>query len=133
VRYSCVSSRTRHPRFSRHWCSDVCSSDLGPTGRFGATPNLVAPGVEILSTLPGGGYGRASGTSMAAPHVAGAAALLLSLRPELTAREVSALLSTTARRLDGPDPVEQGAGRLDGSATAAVAQLLGNGTTRPVV
>ncbi|HLV59588.1 MAG TPA: S8 family serine peptidase, partial [Natronosporangium sp.] len=69
-------------------------SSRGPTGRFGAKPNLVAPGVEILSTLPGGGYGRASGTSMAAPHVAGAAALLLSLRPELTAREVSALLST---------------------------------------
>src|SRR5690606_32076261 len=88
-------------------------SSRGPTGRFGAKPNLVAPGVEILSTLPGGGYGRASGTSMAAPHVAGAAALLLSLRPELTAREVSALLSTTARRLDGADPLEQGAGRLD--------------------
>src|SRR5690606_17828777 len=108
-------------------------SSRGPTGRFGAKPNLVAPGVEILSTLPGGGYGRASGTSMAAPHVAGAAALLLSLRPELTAREVSALLSTTARRLDGADPLEQGAGRLDIPAAAAVARLIGTGSTHAVV
>lgn len=46
-------------------------SDSGPQ------LELAAPGVDIRSTMPGGGYGLASGTSMASPHVAGAAALVI--------------------------------------------------------
>jgi len=50
--------------------------------------DLAAPGVDILSTLPGNSYGYADGTSMATPHVAGAAAVLASANPGLTVAEL---------------------------------------------
>ncbi len=48
--------------------------------------DVAAPGVNIRSAIPGGGYGNKTGTSMAAPHVAGVAALALSIRPSLSAQ-----------------------------------------------
>lgn len=59
------------------------------------TVDLAAPGVGILSTLKGGFYTTYQGTSMAAPHVAGAAALLLSIRPDLSVGQLKALLMDT--------------------------------------
>jgi subtilisin len=52
------------------------------------TPDVVAPGVAILSCVPGGGYKTMDGTSMATPHIAGLAALLLSAKPAATADEL---------------------------------------------
>ncbi|WP_102797806.1 S8 family serine peptidase [Bowmanella denitrificans] len=54
--------------------------------------DMAAPGSDILSTIPGGGYGNSSGTSMASPHAAGAAALVMAVNPGLSALEVKQLL-----------------------------------------
>ena len=49
---------------------------------------LAAPGVDIYSSIPGGQYARYSGTSMAAPHVAGMVGMMKSLRPEAKVEQV---------------------------------------------
>jgi thermitase len=67
--------------------------------------DLAAPGVDIVSTLPGGGYGWASGTSMATPHVSGAAALLWAASPGASVSQIKSAL------LAGVDPVTAFAGR----------------------
>lgn len=68
---------------------------------------LVAPGENIYSTLPDGTYGNATGTSMAAPYIAGAAAVVLSAAPYLTPQEVASILFTSAIDLGKPgtDPI----------------------------
>lgn len=66
---------------------------------FSTTGNhmsVCAPGVEIYSTMPGGGYDYLSGTSMACPFVAGAAALILTQNPEMNPEEVKSQLEETA-------------------------------------
>lgn len=65
-----------------------------------ATVDLFAPGEHIISTVPGGGYGVYSGTSMAVPMVAGAAALLWAATPDATVTEVKGALLD---RSDGPN------------------------------
>jgi subtilisin family serine protease len=70
-----------------------------PFSNYGrAQVDLFAPGVDILSTIPGGGFERISGTSMAAPVVSGVAALLMSYFPQLTAKDVKRILIETAAR-----------------------------------
>jgi subtilisin family serine protease len=76
-------------------------SSVGPTPlSHRLKPDVTAPGVSILSSIPDG-WSRASGTSMATPHVAGAAALLLQHHPEWTVDQVKSALVTTARPLRG--------------------------------
>ena len=58
--------------------------------------SVCAPGVEIYSTMPGGGYDYAGGTSMACPFAAGAAALVLSVYPGMSPEEVKSQLEETA-------------------------------------
>ncbi|MDH3266206.1 MAG: S8 family serine peptidase, partial [Gammaproteobacteria bacterium] len=75
-------------------------------------PDITAPGVDITSTMIGGSYAAKSGTSMAAPHVAGVAALMLEQNPELLPHELVFILRETAWRFVDPNNV-RGWGRVD--------------------
>ncbi|MDR6226778.1 S8 family serine peptidase [Desmospora profundinema] len=98
-------------------------SSRGPAvGNWEIKPDVVAPGQNIVSTVPKtvvkSGYQADSGTSMAAPHVAGAAALLLQKHPEWNPQEVKSALANTAVPLKDTDQKPypksvQGAGRID--------------------
>ncbi|MFE1949682.1 S8 family serine peptidase [Streptomyces sp. NPDC059524] len=98
-------------------------SSRGPGTGFGLKPDLVAPGVEIRSTIPSAlyepGVYRMSGTSMASPHVAGAAALLRQLRPDQDPDAIRSALVGSAKPLTGTGPSVQGNGRLDVAAAAS--------------
>jgi len=70
-----------------------------PFSNYGkAQVDVFAPGVDILSTVPGGGYERESGTSMAAPVVTGLAAMLMSYFPTLSAADVKRIILDSATR-----------------------------------
>jgi len=78
-----------HPDFVAYF------SSRGPVSPFYIKPDLVAPGAFINTTDTDGNYKISSGTSFAAPHVAGTAALILQKNPELTPQEVKSILMTT--------------------------------------
>ncbi|MGH9875098.1 MAG: S8 family serine peptidase [Pyrinomonadaceae bacterium] len=82
------------------------TDNLAGDSHFGAaTVQMGAPGIGILSTTPGNTYSFLSGTSMATPHVAGAAALLLAQNPNLTIQQLKGLL------IYNGDPVASLAGK----------------------
>jgi len=93
-------------------------SSRGPVSPFYIKPDLVAPGVFVNSTHVGGTYNLTSGTSIAAPHVTGAVALLLQKDPNLKPEDVTSLLSTTTDPVTDAygnnEPVDvAGSGRLN--------------------
>ena len=96
------------------------SSSRGPGLGLQIKPDLVAPGEGIYSSV-GGSFSTMSGTSMASPHVAGAAALLRQKHPQWTPAQIKSALMTTANTqvwsADGQDTfagvMGQGAGRVD--------------------
>jgi subtilisin family serine protease len=94
----------------RNWIEVGASSWKGgdslaaPFSNFGQQQvDVFAPGVDILSTVPGNGYARESGTSMAAPVVSGLAALLMDYYPNLTAADIKrVIVSSVSRHADQP-------------------------------
>ena len=90
---------------------------LYDSSNFGATIDIAAPGEEILSTALNGEYRKRDGTSMAAAHVSGVAALILSANPHATNIEVQEKLIATAKPLFITELV--GAGSLDAYAALA--------------
>ena len=92
-------------------------SSLGPVfGTYHLAVDIVAPGSDIVSALPGGSFEPNSGTSMAAPHVAGIAALMIEAFPNAPTDEIKARMMNTARPLAIPSPYgvhASGAGFID--------------------
>ncbi len=104
--------------------SDVLapSSSRGPrVGDAGVKPEITAPGVNVVAArskdgllgIPGELYLSLSGTSMATPHVAAAAAILTQQHPQWTPQQRKATLAGSAQPNATDGPFEQGAGRLD--------------------
>ncbi len=123
--------RVPHPE----WADQVSdSSSRGPAAPSNLLkPDIAAPGISIFSAKAGGGAAgwESSGTSMSAPHVAGAAALLRQLHPNWSVEDIKAALMNTAARthnLDGSPAPESlvGAGRLqvDQAARTAVTAMV---------
>ncbi|WP_351235098.1 S8 family serine peptidase [Streptomyces sp. NPDC002133] len=112
-------------------------SSRGPRlGDKAAKPDITAPGVGIVAaraagttmgTPVGDHYVAADGTSMATPHVAGAAALLAGQHPEWGAEQLKDALISTSRTVSGQVPTEQGGGRVDVKA-AVTAPVTATGT-----
>lgn len=109
------------------------SNDLRASfSTYGSFVSIAAPGVSIYTTANGGGYRTASGTSFSSPIVAGAAALILSRRPDYSPAQVDAVLKSTATDLGaaGADTY-YGAGRLNAAAALQQAMSSGTGDSTP--
>ena len=99
--------------------ASTITDTLASFSTFGPWVPVAAPGQDILSTVPGGGFGTWSGTSMAAPFAAGQAALLRAAYPDLAAAEVVERIVTTAAPIGGLVPL-----RIDTAASLGVVDTI---------
>jgi hypothetical protein len=102
---------------------------LASFSNYGSYIDLTAPGVNIVTTIAGGGYGGVSGTSFSSPIAAGVAALVLSRNPSLSAQQLVTLLEQNSDDLGTPgwDQI-YGWGRVNASRAVVAA---GGGTSTP--
>lgn len=102
--------------------ADFSSSQQFKRKKDPRVPDVVAPGVDVISAKPGGGYQSMSGSSMATPHIAGLAALLFEAKPAATVDDVENAILGSCRL--GTMPANR-AGRGLPNAAAALALLTG--------
>lgn len=119
-------------KYQTHQDTMASFSSKGPvTWNWDIKPDIVAPGVAITSTVPGG-YRDLQGTSMASPHVAGALALLKEAHPEWGPEKLKAALLSTATVLkeengENVQPISQGMGRIEPLEAIKPSSILYNG------
>jgi subtilisin family serine protease len=94
---------------------DLAIADFSSSQRFlreedPIVPDLVGPGVDIISTKPGGDFQSMDGTSMATPHIAGLAAVLMEAKPEASAAKVEAAIFKSCKRPAGAPRARGGRG-----------------------
>jgi hypothetical protein len=104
-----------------------CDDNLADFSNYGSVVDVTAPGVHVLSDWIGGGQSTISGSSMAAPHVAGAAALVLGANPALTPAQVRSVLQTSG---ECPDGAVAGAPTCAGHGQWQVGSLFGSSPDR---
>jgi hypothetical protein len=128
------SSSPNYPAYYTN-CIAVAATDssdrLASFSQYGSWVDIAAPGVGILSTIPNNRYASYDGTSMACPHVAGAAAVLWSHNPSLTNAQLRSALETN---VDPYQPLSgrtlaPNAGRLN--VYRALQAVGGGGPTQP--
>ncbi|MEA4943376.1 MAG: S8 family serine peptidase [Propionicimonas sp.] len=123
---SMVAAQVDNPGYTKY---GSFSSNGPRSGDSSVSPNLAAPGVSVVSTGSGTGNGAAtiSGTSMAAPHVAGVAALTVQAHPKWSASEVATALAETAdpEKVGDQDTVRGGLGLVDAAGAVAAQVLVG--------
>ena len=110
-----ASSTGGHGSIETDTASDFSSVGPAPYS-FNFKPDVTAPGDEVASSVPGGGYATLSGTSMAAPHVAGAAAVLQQRHPSWSPAQIKSALMTTGAPVfitREVSPLKEGGGRID--------------------
>ena len=132
---SAPAPRTRRSRWPQSTVVDQRAwfSSMGPrSGDHALKPDIAAPGVDVTAArsqlLPFGEgmYQPMDGTSMATPHVAGAAAILAAAHPAWSPRRLKDALMSSAKALPGTTPYEVGTGRLDIPAALAPVHATGS-------
>src|SRR6266702_575641 len=102
-------------------------SSRGPANLLDIKPDVCAPGVNVLSSVPGNRFAMFQGTSMATPHVAGSSALLVQLHPDWTPAMVKSALVDTATRaanLGTTNPQNIGGGEINLAAATTTKAVL---------
>jgi subtilisin family serine protease len=105
-----------------------------PDGTEAIKPDIAAPGVNVRSAMPGGGYGNKDGTSMASPHVNGVVALMREACPDLGPQQILQIVYDTAYDLGQPgEDNDYGYGMIDAYEAVLMAQSMCSGVWIRVV